>query len=203
MVIGIRQRIVEDTDGQSSKPIDVDDDDEVDNSDRLLRDRPSAEAREKFTDYSKHIQTMRSVLFTGSNFAVIPYVSDEHADAATKNSELKLVFRLLNFAVLDDGASFVHLLLIVVNRSVADADELEWYVPAAIVPSDLQRSLDVITQFTESPIDLGDQKASQMLVKKRRRRRVVRRAQSGSEDEDVEEDQPRRRKRKEKKKRNR
>ncbi|KAI0089435.1 timeless protein-domain-containing protein [Irpex rosettiformis] len=165
MVIGMRQRIVEDTDGQSSRSGDADNEDDIDNSDRLMRGLPSAEAREKFTDY------------------MIPYVSDEHAEAATKNSELKLVFRLLNFAILDQ-----------------DANELEWYVPAAIVPTDLQRSLDVINQFMENPIDLGDKKASQMLVKKRRRRRAVRKAQSDSEEEDAEEDQPRRKKRKEKKK---
>jgi replication fork protection complex subunit Tof1/Swi1 len=34
---------------------------------------------------------------------VIPYVSDEQADAATKNPQLKLVFRLLAFYILDEG----------------------------------------------------------------------------------------------------
>jgi replication fork protection complex subunit Tof1/Swi1 len=34
---------------------------------------------------------------------VIPYISDEQADAATKNPELKLMFRLLNFSILDEG----------------------------------------------------------------------------------------------------
>jgi replication fork protection complex subunit Tof1/Swi1 len=34
---------------------------------------------------------------------VIPYISDEQADAATKNPQLKLVFRLISFFILDDG----------------------------------------------------------------------------------------------------
>lgn len=34
---------------------------------------------------------------------MIPYVNDEQADAATKNPKLKLLFRLLNFAVLSQG----------------------------------------------------------------------------------------------------
>lgn len=56
------------------------------------------------------------------------------------------------------------------NCSV-DADELEWYIPAVILPSDLNESLSVINQFLESPIDLNGKKASQMLSKKTRRRR--------------------------------
>jgi replication fork protection complex subunit Tof1/Swi1 len=34
---------------------------------------------------------------------VIPYVNDEQAEAATKNPQLKLIFRLLKFTVLDEG----------------------------------------------------------------------------------------------------
>ena len=34
---------------------------------------------------------------------VIPYISDEQADAATKNPHLKLVFRLISFFILDEG----------------------------------------------------------------------------------------------------
>ena len=33
---------------------------------------------------------------------VIPYLNDEHADAATKNSRLKLLFRLAKFLVLEE-----------------------------------------------------------------------------------------------------
>ena len=38
-----------------------------------------------------------------SVYAVIPYVNYEQADAAIKNPQLKLLFRLLNFAVLAEG----------------------------------------------------------------------------------------------------
>jgi hypothetical protein len=34
---------------------------------------------------------------------VIPYLSDEHADAATKNPHLKLLFRLAKFYIQDEG----------------------------------------------------------------------------------------------------
>lgn len=34
---------------------------------------------------------------------VIPYTSDEHADAACKNPHLKLVFRLIECFILDEG----------------------------------------------------------------------------------------------------
>jgi hypothetical protein len=34
---------------------------------------------------------------------VIPYISDEQANAATKNPQLKLVFRLISFFILDEG----------------------------------------------------------------------------------------------------
>ena len=37
------------------------------------------------------------------NRAEIPYINDEHADAATKNARLKLVFRLLEFTILAEG----------------------------------------------------------------------------------------------------
>lgn len=39
--------------------------------------------------------------------AAIPYISDEHADAATKNAKLKLVFRLLDFTIQDEGELFL------------------------------------------------------------------------------------------------
>ncbi len=35
--------------------------------------------------------------------SVIPYVTDEKADAATKNPQLKLLFRLCKFYILDEG----------------------------------------------------------------------------------------------------
>ncbi|EMD36798.1 hypothetical protein CERSUDRAFT_105876 [Gelatoporia subvermispora B] len=162
MAMGERQRIVEDTDGSSSRQSDDEDSDEESEDEAVKPSRgPSSEAIAKFTDY------------------LIPYVSDEEADAATKNPHLKLVFRLLNFAVLDN-----------------DANELEWYIPKTILPAEMQRNLNVINQFLETPLDLGGKKASEMLAKKRRTRR---RRQAPEEDGSSDEE-PTVKKRKEKKK---
>ena len=144
---------------------------------------------------------------------VIPYTTDAQANAATRNPQLKLIFRLVHFYLQDEGrqpfvffACMVHNLsprkprCILVIRSLArvcehvffsDADELEWYIPAGIEVSDLQRSLTVIEQFEKSPLDLAGKRASQLLHKKRRRRRRRRQASSsdsegaGSSDEDA------------------
>lgn len=35
--------------------------------------------------------------------AVIPYVSDEEADAANKNPHLKLLWRLVSFKIMEEG----------------------------------------------------------------------------------------------------
>lgn len=59
MVIGIKQRIIEDTDGSTSKSADVDDPDAMEVGDvdedelraKLQRDSPSSDAMAKFTDY--------------------------------------------------------------------------------------------------------------------------------------------------------
>jgi replication fork protection complex subunit Tof1/Swi1 len=53
----------------------------------------------------------------------------------------------------------------------ADADELEWYIPAGIGLPDLRRALAVIEQFEKAPLDLGGKRAAQLLRKKRRSRR--------------------------------
>ncbi|KII91841.1 hypothetical protein PLICRDRAFT_38697 [Plicaturopsis crispa FD-325 SS-3] len=166
LVIGLRQRIIDETDTKN-------DDDVVDVDSGLLGDGqrpsgPSSEAMSKFTDY------------------LIPYISDEQADAATKNAQLKLVFRLVKFYILDE-----------------DADELEWYVPAAIVPREMQSCLVVIDQYLENPIDLEGKKAAQLLSKKARRRRTRRRSSTPDSDADAvlsDEDEPKRKKKKEKKK---
>lgn len=70
-----------------------------------------------------------------------------------------------------------------------DADELEWYIPAAIVPSDLQRSLNVINQFLANPLDLGGKQASHLLSKKRQRRRRRRSPSPESKNGDSSEDE--------------
>lgn len=79
-----------------------------------------------------------------------------------------------------------------------DADELEWYVPAAILPSDLQISLNLVNQFLETPLDLEGKKPTQLLSKKTRRRARRREPSSGPESEVDDEDQPKRKARKKK-----
>ncbi|KAH7926892.1 timeless-domain-containing protein [Leucogyrophana mollusca] len=164
LVIRQRQKIVEETDQKERDDDDPNSDDADQEKARRLAG-PSEEAIGKFTDY------------------LIPYISDEHADGATKDPKLKLMFRLLKFSIMDE-----------------DADELEWLVPAAILPAELQSSWNVIDQFLKEPIDLDGKKASQLLSKKtRRRRRRPRAATSDDSDVELVDDEPKR-KRKEKKK---
>ncbi|KAH9060235.1 timeless protein-domain-containing protein [Lactarius vividus] len=85
---------------------------------------------------------------------VIPFTTDAQANAATKNPQLKLMFRLVHCHVRDE-----------------DVDELEWYIPAGIGLPDLRRALAVIEQFEKAPLDLGGKRASQLLRKNRRNRR--------------------------------
>ncbi|KAA1474618.1 timeless-domain-containing protein [Dentipellis sp. KUC8613] len=169
IVIRQRMRVIEETDGARGKDSENQDANEADLDDEelraaLLAKGPSNEALAKITDYP------------------IPYISDAQADAATKNPQLKLMFRLVRFFVQDD-----------------DAEELEWYVPAGVLVSDLQRSLHVIEQFEREPLDLGGKRAAQLLSKKAKRRRR-RRADSGSEAEGAESDDEPRKKRERKKK---
>ncbi|KAK7682773.1 hypothetical protein QCA50_014156 [Cerrena zonata] len=169
MVMGIRQRIVEDTDGSSSQVKSEDEDEDL--TDEQIKAKATAkgelssEAASKFTDY------------------MIPYINDEQANAATKDPHLKLLFRLVNFFVRDE-----------------DADEPEWYVPAAIFPAEMQRTLNVINQFLDNPMDLEGKKASELLQKKRKRRRRRRSPSNSGDDEGLMDDEPKKRKRKEKKK---
>ena len=44
-------------------------------------------------------------LTVADGLTVIPYVSDEEADAANKNPHLKLLFRLCNFKIMDEGTA--------------------------------------------------------------------------------------------------
>ncbi|KAI0772965.1 timeless-domain-containing protein [Trametes elegans] len=168
LAIAHRQKIIEDVDGApSSKTIDLtagDSDAESDMNDVLGRRPPSKEAAEKINDY------------------LIPYVNDEEAEAANKNPNLKLLFRLCNFKILDE-----------------DAEEVEWYIPSAIYPAEMQQTLSVINQFLEKPLDLEGKSASDLLQKKRRRR--TRRRREPTPDSDAEDsDAPRRKKKKERKK---
>ena len=109
-VITQRNRIVNETDNN---------DDELDNDDDTTlphSKEPSAEALAKINDYS---ETERYVGLTcGSLFfprVVIPCTSDEQADAVTKNPNLKLLFRLSKFHVLDDGETNYRVCLSVID----------------------------------------------------------------------------------------
>ncbi|KAG0699398.1 timeless protein-domain-containing protein [Suillus ampliporus] len=157
LVIRQRNKIIEETDQKRQ-----DDESDLDD-DEPKKLTPSAHAISQFLDY------------------LIPYISDEHAEAATKNSTLKLMFRLLKFTIYDENG-----------------DELQWIVPAAILPSDLQGSLNVVDQFLQSPIDLDGKKASQLLSKKTRRRR--RRRSPSNSDVELLDDEPKRKRREKKKK---
>ncbi|KAF9516043.1 hypothetical protein BS47DRAFT_1443938 [Hydnum rufescens UP504] len=115
----------------------------------------------------------------------IPYVKEEYAEAATKDPHLRLVLRLVECFVKDP-----------------EADELEWYVPAAITPDILQEHLDVIARYLAEPVDLDGKKPSEMLQKKRARRTRRRtRAASPSSSSDSSDDEavPKKRKAKRRK----
>ncbi|KAI0657606.1 timeless-domain-containing protein [Cubamyces menziesii] len=168
LAIAHRQKIIEDVDGAPSKTIDLtgansDNESDVDVDAMLGRRAPSGEAMAKINDY------------------LIPYVSDEEAEAANKNPHLKLLFRLCNFKILDE-----------------DADELEWCIPSVILPAEMKRTLSVIERFLEKPIDLEGKSPSDLMTKKRRRR--TRRRRSPTPDSDAEESDAPRRKKKERKK---
>jgi replication fork protection complex subunit Tof1/Swi1 len=76
---------------------------------------------------------------------------------------------------------------------------LEWYVPAAIVPKELQSTLAVVRQYLAHPFQLDGKKASSLLGKttKRRRRRRARSSPSPSDADD--DDKPKAKKEKRKK----
>ncbi|KAG8903574.1 Topoisomerase 1-associated factor 1 [Tulasnella sp. 403] len=151
-VIGQRLRIIAETDAAPDN--DDQGSDEGDDAAIISKQAgmPSAAARSRIEDYA------------------IPYTTQDKADAATKNANLKLLFRLLKFSTRDD-----------------EADELEWYIPATTMPDELQRSLVVIDQFIKEPLDLKGKKAADLLSKRRARRTTRRRrrrhASDGSSDE--------------------
>ncbi|KAJ7038064.1 timeless protein-domain-containing protein [Mycena alexandri] len=131
-----------------------DDDDEV-LTKRMAEklETPSAEMREKMVDF------------------LIPYGDDEEANAASRNPRLKLLWRLAKFTLMSQGGR---------TSQSSDASELEWFVGADVPPADLQRTLKVIEQFVETPINLEGKKAGDLLTKTTKRRR----ARSPSSDED-------------------
>ena len=90
---------------------------------------------------------------------------------------------LTRFAFLRFYLIFLFLVKIGLDPDVAD--EPQWYIPAGIDLSDLQRSLTVIEQFEKTPLDLEGKSAAQLLHKKRRsRRRRIREANDDDDDDD-------------------
>lgn len=100
LVVRQRRRVIEEIDQK-----DADGDDDAEDNPQL-RGVPSKEAISKFKDYGGSVAS-----FGEWNelklVSAIPYISDEHADAATKNAKLKLVFRLLEFTIQDEGVLFL------------------------------------------------------------------------------------------------
>ncbi|KAI5989865.1 timeless protein-domain-containing protein [Pisolithus marmoratus] len=152
LVIRQRQRVIEETDQK-----DRDDDENAEDAPEQPIG-PSKEAVSKFTDYA------------------IPYINDEHADAATKNPTLKLMFRLLGFTI-----------------EAEDAEELQWVVPAKIFlqdPIDLEgkKVSELITKKTRrrrrrrSPtpntdVELPDDEPRRRKAKKKREEKTYKSAQ--------------------------
>ncbi|EAU83799.2 topoisomerase 1-associated factor 1 [Coprinopsis cinerea okayama7 len=170
MAVNKRKRIIDETDDKS----DNEDEDIVENDaadaakDKSKRyENPSEEARQKIQD------------------EVIPYVTEDRAEAASKNAYLKLLFRLVKFMTRE--------------RDEDDEEgELEWYIPASLTPVHLERFRTIINQFLETPFDPSGKKLSELLRKKRRsrRRRTPSPSPSGS---DIDEDGERRKKKRQRK----
>lgn len=105
--------------------------------------------------------------------AAIPYKDEAQADAATNDPHLKLMFRLLKFEVQEeqDSEQVDSFYRNTDCFHILDLDEIQWIVPAKLMPFDMQSQLNVINQFLESPIDLQGKKPSELLKKKPRKRR--------------------------------
>ncbi|KAJ7151353.1 timeless protein-domain-containing protein [Mycena crocata] len=172
---------------------DVDDDEVLAKRMAQKLETPSPEMREKMVDF------------------LVPYGTDEEAEAATRNPQFKLLLRLAKFTLMDEGPCLftatlrAHtVMLTLINAADPDLSELEWFLGADVPPADLQRTLKVIRQFLATPINLEGKKASELLTKKTRQ---TRRARSPSPDSDEEpsdgagnsdSDAPKKRKKKEK-----
>lgn len=102
-----------------------------------------------------------------------------HTKQTKKQTQRLATLISSSFSVLLDFSSpmTVSALLLVVLSITdiqifnSDADELEWYVPASVTPSELSACLRVITQFLTTPIDLSGTSPTSLLTKSRRRRR--------------------------------
>ncbi|KAJ7056867.1 timeless protein-domain-containing protein [Mycena amicta] len=102
---------------------------------------------------------------------LIPYKDDDEAKAATGNPQLKLLWRLAKFTQMDE---------------VDGELEAQWFVGKDVPPADLQRTLKVVEQFLNTPINLQGKKASELLTKTSQRRRAPVTSSSSSDSGDAE-----------------
>ena len=103
MVSAQRQRLIDEVDVKEIDPDAIEDLTQQDSD--SVKPGPSNEAMSRLTDYSMYqdVEERCYVQLIVHLTIVIPYINDEHADAATKNPQLKLVFRLISFFILDEG----------------------------------------------------------------------------------------------------
>ncbi|TFK28235.1 timeless-domain-containing protein [Coprinopsis marcescibilis] len=114
---------------------------------------------------------------------VVPYLDSDQAEAASKNAYLKLLFRLCKFAIQDE-----------------EDEEIQWYIPADLMPSVLEQTRNVILQFLETPYDPQGSKIASLLKKKQKRRRRRSPSLEAGDEEGDDSDGNSRRKRKRKEK---
>ena len=81
-----------------------------------------------------------------------------------------------------------------------DEEEPEWYVPAALLPAELEKVRRAILGYLDVPYDLEGRNVWDLVEKKRKRvtRRRRRKAESGSEGEEEEDEEAAERKKKKK-----
>lgn len=102
MIIGVKELTISET-------REAVDDDDSDEERRNHHSGPSKEAIAKFEDFSKPLDELM-----GGNLIVIvvPYTKDGQAEAATKNSHLRLLFTLIGFEIVDKSEEFEYVLAV-------------------------------------------------------------------------------------------
>ncbi|KIY53837.1 timeless-domain-containing protein, partial [Fistulina hepatica ATCC 64428] len=173
-VVKERNEIIEHYDGKTTGEDNENDGDGNDGNDV----NEVTKVKEKFVLYQPSAEAMEHI----SDFAV-PLRGPQEIQAATTNPNLKLLFRLCKFYILDEGD-----------------ETLSWYVPKTVLPSDQQRILNVVKQHLDNPMDLQGSKAEQLLRKKRRTRRRAATPDTDAEDSDAQLTRRKKRERKKKEK---
>jgi replication fork protection complex subunit Tof1/Swi1 len=113
----------------------------------------------------------------------IPYINNDQADAASSNVWLRLLFRLAKFRLVEN-----------------DEEEPEWYVPAALLPVELEKVRQTIRGYLETPYDLESRNVWDLVEKKSKRRGRGRRRRAEETESEGEEEVVERKKKKERKK---